>query len=196
MFCLGGLPMRLPMRSVLIARAGILIAGYVLVWWLYAVIAKSSQDIHFDMGEVVSWSLIPAFGYAKHPPFPAWVASAWFSIFPYTDWAYYLLATASYRGCAMVRLADRGALRRRSQARARADVPDIFSRLQPSAAQVQLQCIAYSGLGGSLLSIPARVHAAQPGGGEGVGCSCGGWGGGIGVGGGGVWGWGGRFVLR
>ena len=66
-----------------------------LVWWLYAVIAKSSQDIHFDMGEVVSWSLTPAFGYAKHPPFPAWVASVWFSIFPYADWAYYLLATAS-----------------------------------------------------------------------------------------------------
>lgn len=73
--------------------AAALILGYVIVWWLYAVIAKGSQDIHFDMGEVVSWSLVPAYGYPKHPPFPAWVATVWFAIFPYADWAYYLLST-------------------------------------------------------------------------------------------------------
>lgn len=75
--------------------AAIAIVGYVLLWWIYAVIAKGSQDIHFDMGEVVSWSLVPAYGYPKHPPFPAWVASIWFAIFPYADWAYYLLSVAS-----------------------------------------------------------------------------------------------------
>ena len=61
------------------ARANVtafgLIAAYVLLWWLYAVIAKSSQDIHFDMGETVSWSLVPSYGYSKHPPFPAWVTA-------------------------------------------------------------------------------------------------------------------------
>ena len=72
-----------------------LIAGYVVLWWLYGVIAKASQDIHFDMGEVVSWSLIPAYGYPKHPPFPAWVAAAWFALFPYADWAFYLLSAVS-----------------------------------------------------------------------------------------------------
>jgi hypothetical protein len=76
------------------AAAG-LIAGYVVLWWLYAIIAKSSQDIHFDMGEVVSWSLVPAFGYPKHPPFPAWVAGTWFLAFPYADWAFYLLSVTS-----------------------------------------------------------------------------------------------------
>jgi 4-amino-4-deoxy-L-arabinose transferase-like glycosyltransferase len=75
--------------------AAALILGYVLVWWLYAVVAKGSQDIHFDMGEVVSWSLVPAYGYPKHPPFPAWVATVWFALFPYADWAYYLLSTVS-----------------------------------------------------------------------------------------------------
>jgi 4-amino-4-deoxy-L-arabinose transferase-like glycosyltransferase len=75
--------------------AAALIACYVLLWWIYAVIAKSSQNIHFDMGEVVSWSLVPAYGYPKHPPFPAWVAAIWFSVFPYADWAYYLLAAVS-----------------------------------------------------------------------------------------------------
>jgi 4-amino-4-deoxy-L-arabinose transferase-like glycosyltransferase len=82
-----------PQRSH--AAAATLIAGYVLLWWIYAVIAKSSQDIHFDMGEIVSWSLIPAYGYPKHPPFPAWVAAAWFVVFPYADWAFYLLSTVS-----------------------------------------------------------------------------------------------------
>jgi 4-amino-4-deoxy-L-arabinose transferase-like glycosyltransferase len=77
------------------AAAAALIAGYVLLWWVYALIAKGSQDIHFDMGEVVSWSLIPAYGYPKHPPFPAWVATAWFAVFPYADWAFYLLSTVS-----------------------------------------------------------------------------------------------------
>jgi hypothetical protein len=73
----------------------LLIGGYVALWWLYGVIAKASQDIHFDMGEVVSWSLIPAYGYPKHPPFPAWVAAAWFALFPYADWAFYLLSAVS-----------------------------------------------------------------------------------------------------
>lgn len=75
--------------------AAALIVGYVLAWWIYAVVAKSTQDIHFDMGEVVSWSLVPAYGYPKHPPLPAWIAAVWFAVFPYADWAFYLLSTAS-----------------------------------------------------------------------------------------------------
>jgi len=47
-----------PQRSH--AAAAALILGYVLLWWVYAIVAKSSQDIHFDMGEVVSWSLVSA----------------------------------------------------------------------------------------------------------------------------------------
>src|SRR2546422_7045380 len=75
--------------------AGGLLVLYALLWWAYAVIAKSTQDIHFDMGEVFSWSTELAYGYPKHPPFPAWVAAAWFAVFPRADWAYYLLATTS-----------------------------------------------------------------------------------------------------
>jgi Dolichyl-phosphate-mannose-protein mannosyltransferase len=69
-----------------------LLAFYALLWWAYAVVAKSTQDIHFDMGELFSWSTELAYGYAKHPPFAAWVVAPWFAIFPRTDWAYYLLA--------------------------------------------------------------------------------------------------------
>jgi 4-amino-4-deoxy-L-arabinose transferase-like glycosyltransferase len=72
-----------------------LLVAYCAAWSLYGALAKGSQDIHFDMGEVVSWSLIPAYGYPKHPPLPAWVATAWFAVFPYADWAFYLLSTVS-----------------------------------------------------------------------------------------------------
>ena len=82
-----------PQRSH--AAAAALILCYVLLWWVYALVAKGSQNIHFDMGEVVSWSLVPAYGYPKHPPFPAWVAAVWFAVFPYADWAFYLLSTVS-----------------------------------------------------------------------------------------------------
>jgi 4-amino-4-deoxy-L-arabinose transferase-like glycosyltransferase len=72
-----------------------LLALYASLWWAYAVVAKSTQDIHFDMGELFSWSTELAYGYPKHPPFAAWVAAVWFAVFPRTDWAYYLLAVAN-----------------------------------------------------------------------------------------------------
>jgi 4-amino-4-deoxy-L-arabinose transferase-like glycosyltransferase len=68
------------------------LAGYAVVWTLYGAIAKSSQDIHFDMGEMVAWSHEVTLGTPKHPPFGAWLVRAWFSIFPLTDWSYYLFA--------------------------------------------------------------------------------------------------------
>jgi 4-amino-4-deoxy-L-arabinose transferase-like glycosyltransferase len=72
-----------------------LIAVYALVWWGYACVAKGTQGIHFDMGEVFAWSQHPAFGYSKHPPFPGWVDAVWFAVFPCSDWAYYLLSATS-----------------------------------------------------------------------------------------------------
>jgi hypothetical protein len=63
------------------------------VWTLYGVIAKSSQDLHPDMAELIAWSRHLAFGFAKHPPFAAVVVRAWFAWFPIDDWTYYLLAS-------------------------------------------------------------------------------------------------------
>jgi 4-amino-4-deoxy-L-arabinose transferase-like glycosyltransferase len=77
-------------RAVLLA-----LLCYVALWTAYAVLAKGGQDLHFDMGELIAWSREPAFGYAKHPPFAAWLVKAWFSIFPLTDWTYYLLAVVN-----------------------------------------------------------------------------------------------------
>jgi len=32
-----------------------LLAGYVVAWSAYGAIAKSSQDLHFDIGEMSAW---------------------------------------------------------------------------------------------------------------------------------------------
>lgn len=68
------------------------LAGYLFVWTLYGTIAKSSQDLHSDMTELIAWSRDLAFGFPKHPPFAAIVVRGWFAWFPIDDWAYYLLA--------------------------------------------------------------------------------------------------------
>jgi 4-amino-4-deoxy-L-arabinose transferase-like glycosyltransferase len=71
------------------------LALYCVAWTVYALVAKASQDIHFDMGEMVAWSREIALGTPKHPPLPAWIAAAWFWVFPLDDWAYDLLAMAT-----------------------------------------------------------------------------------------------------
>jgi 4-amino-4-deoxy-L-arabinose transferase-like glycosyltransferase len=70
----------------------IVLVAYCVVWTLYAVLAKLTQDIHFDMGEMVSWSRELALGTPKHPPLPAWLVAAWFAVFPLETWAYYLFS--------------------------------------------------------------------------------------------------------
>jgi 4-amino-4-deoxy-L-arabinose transferase-like glycosyltransferase len=66
--------------------------GYCAAWSLYGALAKGSQDVHFDMGEMVAWSRDAGIGTPKHPPFAAWLVRAWFSVFPLADWSYYLFA--------------------------------------------------------------------------------------------------------
>jgi 4-amino-4-deoxy-L-arabinose transferase-like glycosyltransferase len=70
----------------------LLLAGYAAAWSLYAAIAKSGEDIHPDMGEMVAWSREVGLGTPKHPPLAAWLVGAWFRVFPREDWAYYLFA--------------------------------------------------------------------------------------------------------
>ena len=69
-----------------------LMAAYVAVWGLYGAIAKSSQDLHFDMGEMVALSRENLIGTRKHPPLGSWLVRLWFDVFPLQDWAYYLFA--------------------------------------------------------------------------------------------------------
>ena len=69
--------------------------GYGALWFVYGVIAKSSQDLNADMAEMVVWTREPALGYSKHPPLLAWILWVWFKVFPLADWAYILLAVAT-----------------------------------------------------------------------------------------------------
>ncbi len=69
-----------------------LAAGYAVAWWIYAVVAKSSQGINADMAEMVVWGRNFDWGYPKHPPLLGWVLGIWFAVFPNADWAFHLLA--------------------------------------------------------------------------------------------------------
>ena len=82
-----------PMRRE--QTATLLLVGYAAVWTLYGVIAKGSQDIHFDMSEQFVLGQELAIGYDKHPPLTMLIVRLWFSVFPAADWAYYLLAMAN-----------------------------------------------------------------------------------------------------
>jgi 4-amino-4-deoxy-L-arabinose transferase-like glycosyltransferase len=65
---------------------------YAAIWALYATIAKSSQGINADLGEMAVWARNLDWGYPKHPPLAGWILAGWFAVFPSADWAYYLLA--------------------------------------------------------------------------------------------------------
>ncbi len=61
------------------------------VWTVYATLSNDGA-LHQDMVEAYSWGREFQLGYYKHPPFWAWIAGAWFEVFPRTNWAFYLLA--------------------------------------------------------------------------------------------------------
>jgi 4-amino-4-deoxy-L-arabinose transferase-like glycosyltransferase len=44
------------------------------------------------MTEAWAWGKEFQLGYAKHPPFTAWLVGGWFAVMPRTDWSFYLLA--------------------------------------------------------------------------------------------------------
>jgi 4-amino-4-deoxy-L-arabinose transferase-like glycosyltransferase len=70
----------------------LLLIGYAAIWTIYGCIARSSQDLHPDMTELIAWSRTLSFGYLKHPPLAAWLVRLWFSLVPVADWSFYLLA--------------------------------------------------------------------------------------------------------
>jgi 4-amino-4-deoxy-L-arabinose transferase-like glycosyltransferase len=78
-----------PARSDVVMAS--LLAGYALVRSAYAAIAHSSQDTHFDMGEMYAWSHEVGLSTPTHPPLGAWLVRAWFSILPAQPWAFYML---------------------------------------------------------------------------------------------------------
>jgi 4-amino-4-deoxy-L-arabinose transferase-like glycosyltransferase len=71
---------------------GLMLAAYATVWSVYGAIAKSSQDLHFDIGEMFAWSHEVVWSAPTHPPLGAWLMYLWFSVMPVADWSFYLFA--------------------------------------------------------------------------------------------------------
>ena len=70
----------------------LLLGGYVAAWSVYGAIAKGSQDVHFDIGEMFAWSHEVGLSAPTHPPLGAWLVRIWFAVMPRQDWAFYLFA--------------------------------------------------------------------------------------------------------
>ena len=68
-----------------------LLTAYAIVWTVYGSIAKSSQDLHFDIGEMFAWSHQVVWSAPTHPPLGPWLMRAWFLVMPVADWSFYLL---------------------------------------------------------------------------------------------------------
>jgi 4-amino-4-deoxy-L-arabinose transferase-like glycosyltransferase len=70
----------------------LLLIGFVAVWLAFLIIAYLGGDLHSDvletwtLGRTLDWS------YSKHPPLMGWVARAWTSVFPLTNWSLQLMA--------------------------------------------------------------------------------------------------------
>ncbi|WP_295809954.1 glycosyltransferase family 39 protein [uncultured Nitratireductor sp.] len=76
-------------------RMGLLLAFFVGLWTVYASLTQLNLDGFGDMLENYSWGIAWEQGYYKHPPLFAWITAVWFSVFPHTDWAYYLLSAVN-----------------------------------------------------------------------------------------------------
>jgi 4-amino-4-deoxy-L-arabinose transferase-like glycosyltransferase len=60
---------------------------------MFAATARGWGPLHHDMTELWAWGKEFQLGYAKHPPFSAWLTGLWFSAMPRTNWSFYLLAS-------------------------------------------------------------------------------------------------------
>lgn len=71
-----------------------IVLGNALLWVAALTILKFAQVLHSDSTEAFAWGQTLAWGSGKHPPMAGWMARAWFSVFPTSDWAFYALAMA------------------------------------------------------------------------------------------------------
>ena len=70
----------------------LLLVGFVAVWQAFLSIAYVGGDLHPDVLETWTFGRSLDWGYPKHPPLMGWVARAWTSVFPLSNWSFQLLA--------------------------------------------------------------------------------------------------------
>src|SRR5260370_12533254 len=70
----------------------LLLIGFIAVWLAFLVIAYLGGDLHADVLETWTLGRTVEWGNSKHPPLMGWVARAWTSVFPLTNWSFQLMA--------------------------------------------------------------------------------------------------------
>jgi hypothetical protein len=70
----------------------VLLVGFVAVWSAFLTIAYLNGDLHADVLETWTYGRTFEWGSLKHPPLMGWIARAWTSVFPLTDWSFQLMA--------------------------------------------------------------------------------------------------------
>ena len=70
----------------------LLLIGFVIVWLAFLMIAYVGGDLHSDVLETWTLGRSIEWGYSKHPPLMGWIARAWTSVFPLTNWSFQLMA--------------------------------------------------------------------------------------------------------
>src|ERR1700716_2004406 len=70
----------------------LLLIGFIAVWQAFLATAYFSGDLHPDVLETWTLGRRIEWGYSKHPPLMGWVARAWTSVFPLTNWRFQLMA--------------------------------------------------------------------------------------------------------
>ncbi len=66
--------------------------GFIAIWQVYFAIAYADGDLHPDVLETWTLGRSLAWGYSKHPPLMGWMARAWTTFFPLTNWSFDLLS--------------------------------------------------------------------------------------------------------
>jgi 4-amino-4-deoxy-L-arabinose transferase-like glycosyltransferase len=69
-----------------------LLVGFIAVWLIYFSVAYVGGNLHPDVLETWTMGRSLEWGYSKHPPLMGWIARAWTSVFPLTDWSFHLMA--------------------------------------------------------------------------------------------------------
>ena len=72
-----------------VAAGGLLL--FIVAWTMHGVIAGAGGSLHWDVLEAYVWGKEFQLGYNQHGPFWAWIAGAWFLVFPVTNASFILL---------------------------------------------------------------------------------------------------------
>ncbi|MGO9484116.1 MAG: glycosyltransferase family 39 protein [Rhodomicrobium sp.] len=72
-----------------VAAGGALL--FIAAFTIHGAIVRSGAALHFDVLEAYAWGKEFQLGYDKHPPFWAWIAGAWFMLFPVNNASFMLL---------------------------------------------------------------------------------------------------------